>query len=106
MFTLRFALVCATALTSAACGGGAVSGSDSGGRAGVPVAALAAVGGGGGGGGGGTSGFYLPFVATSTSGGDTGVFVIPSDALSSTPIFVTGPPQVNRPWASRVSLNN
>jgi len=93
MFKARFALVCATALMVVACGGegagsaGGGSGGDGGGDGGGGSGS-----GGGGTGGSGASGFYLPFVATSTGGGDTGVFVIPSGELSSTPIFVSRTP--------------
>jgi hypothetical protein len=85
MFTFRFALASATALVLVACGGsGAASGGNNGGGNN---------GGGNNGGGnnpGGTPGsaFYLPFAAKSTSGGETDLYVIPSDNLSLTPIFV------------------
>lgn len=44
----------------------------------------------------GGSGLYLPFIATSTSGGETGVFVIPSNNLSATPVFVTRTPATSQ----------
>lgn len=39
--------------------------------------------------GGGSAGFYVPYEATSSGTGETGLFVIPSDNLSAPPIFVT-----------------
>ena len=101
MFIPRFTFLCATALMFVACGGGGAgsAGGSSGGDGGGDGGGGSGSGGGSGGsgtgsgtGGSGASGFYLPFVATSTNGGDTGVFVIPSGELSSTPIFVSRTP--------------
>ena len=75
MFTLRSVLISTTALALVACGAAAVtdgSGADPGPDPGSSGSA-----------------FYLPFVATTTGSGATGLFVIPSNDLSATPIFVT-----------------
>jgi hypothetical protein len=83
MFTLRSALVSTIALALVACGAAAVTGGSGSGVATGPDP------GSGGSGGSGGSAFYLPFVASTTGSGATGVFVIPSNDLSATPIFVT-----------------
>ena len=81
MFMSRFALVSTTALLLAACGGAASGGSDPGStNSGGPTPVGTSPGG---------SGFYLPFVATTSSSGESDLFVIPSNDLSSTPILVT-----------------
>ncbi len=89
MLKFRFALLCMTVLAVSACGGETATGDT------TPIGTSSGGGGGGSGGSGsgssgsGSAAFYLPFVATSTGGGETGLFVVPSDNLSSTPIFVT-----------------
>jgi hypothetical protein len=72
MFKFHNALLAATALLLVACGGDSASGGSNQGDTHSEG-----------------SGFYLPFVATSTSGGETGLLVIPSDNLQAKPIFVT-----------------
>lgn len=81
MRNFQLAGFCMAVAGLVACGGGG-AGSDSGGQTkGTDPGGVSA-----------GSGFYLPFVATSTSGGETGVFVIPSNNLSATPVFVTRTP--------------
>jgi hypothetical protein len=92
MFTFRRVLICTLALVLGACGGGETdSGSDpsSASSGGSNPGGTNSNGSGPSGANSGGSSFYLPFVATSSSGGETGLFVIPSGDLSSTPIFVT-----------------
>jgi hypothetical protein len=83
MLMLRFALPCLAALSVASCGGGEASHSGdttpTSPGTGVPPS-------------GSGSSFYLPFVATSTSGGETGLFVVPSNNPASSPTFVTQTP--------------
>lgn len=83
---LRIGCVSTLALMLIACGGGSPA-DPSGGN--TTPGGGGGSGSGGGGSGSGSSAFYLPYVATSTSGGETGLFVVPSDNLSTTPIFVT-----------------
>jgi hypothetical protein len=77
MLTLRSALVSTTALALVACGAAAVT--DGSGSGVAPDPDPGSTG----------SAFYLPFVASTTGSGATGLFVIPSNDLSATPIFVT-----------------
>jgi hypothetical protein len=93
MSTFRLALAFTTVFTLAACGTGATnggsnpnSGDNGGGNNGGNN------GGGNGNGNSGSSAFYLPYQATSSGNGETGLLVIPSDNLSASPIFVTRTP--------------
>ena len=88
MRNFQLAVFCMVVAALVACGGGG-GGADSG------VQTTGSSGGGGGSGSGG-SGFYLPYVATSTAGGETGVFVVPSNNLSATPVFVTRTPAASQ----------
>ena len=88
MRNFQLAVFCTLVAALVACGGGG-AGADSG------VQTPGSSGGGGGSGSGG-SGFYLPYVATSTAGGETGVFVVPSNNLSATPVFVTRTPAASQ----------
>lgn len=92
MYTFRLTLVLTSALALAACGAGSTSGSSSGDNAGNNSGNNGGNNGSNGGNNGGNSGtsaFYIPYQATTTSNGETGLFVIPSDNLSTAPIFVT-----------------
>ena len=83
MLELRFALFCVAALAVASCGGGTTA--DTGSTTPTSTAPPGTTPEGG-------AAFYLPFVATSTSGGETGLLVVPSNSPASTPIFVTQTP--------------
>ena len=85
MLKSHFALSCIAALAVAACGGGAATSTGSGGT--TPAGSDP-----GGSSQGSSPSFYLPFVATSSNGGETGLFVVPSDNLAATPVFVTQTP--------------
>lgn len=85
--SLSLASFFVTLLTVVACGGGTAANT-----ANPPGSGAAGSGPGGSDPGGAGGVYYLPFVATSSSGGETGLFVVPSDNLSAPPIFVTRTP--------------